>query len=280
MKKITLLFLSISAAFTVLAQGQTNKIVLTKNQQLKFVSAVKGNVSQEMMGQSMEIVMDVNTDRNITVKDISVQDYKLDAITTRVKMNMSMMGQDRSFDSDNKSDMAGEMKDAGKDVNVVKPLILSVNGKCKLAEKPNPEKTEQDPMSGMMQQMLGGGADEVTTENYFMLIPQGKKAGDNWSDSVVTEVSKTYWIYKWESTETNVAVIKATAKATISNNITAQGMEMTMNMNNEITEDRKVSLASGVIINKVSTVKINGTVDVMGQSVPMTGTVTTTVAAN
>ncbi len=278
MKKNTILFLILCTAFSTFAQ--TNTIVLNKNQQLKFVSAVKGNVSQEMMGQSMEIIMDINTEKNITVKEITEKDYKLDAVTTHVKMNMTMMGQDRSFDSDNKNDMAGEMKDAGKDINVIKPLFLSTNGKCTLVDKNSPEKTEQDPMNGMMQQMLGGGTDEITTENYFMLIPQGKKTGDNWTDSVITSSSKTYWTYTWESTNANIALIKAIAKANINTAMNMQGMDMTMKMANEIAEDRKVNLTSGVITNKMTTMKINGTMDIMGQSVPMTGTVTTTVTAN
>jgi Family of unknown function (DUF6263) len=277
MKKISLVFLMVYAAITTFAQ--TNKIVLNKNQQLKFVSSVKGNVTQEMMGQSMEMLMDVATDRNITIKEAAGANYQLDAVTTRIKMNMTIMGQDKSFDSDNKNDMAGEMKEAGKDVNVVKPLTLSADGKCKLAEKASPEKAETNPLSGIMEQMMGGGADEVVTESYFMLIPQGKKAGDNWTDSIIAGSSKTYWAYTWESTNSGIALIKATAKATINTTMNMQGMDMTMNMNNDIAEDRKVNLVSGVVTNKTSTVKINGTMDVMGQSVPMTGTVTTTVTA-
>jgi hypothetical protein len=274
MKKFSILFFTICATFISFAQ--TNKIVLNKNQQLKFSSAVKGNVTQEMMGQSMEILMDVSTDRNITVKEAAAADYQLDAVTTRIKMNMNFMGQDRSFDSDNKNDMTGEMKDAGKDVNVVKPLVLSTEGKCKLSEKASPEKAETNPLSSMMEQMTGGGTDEVVTEGYFMLIPQGKKAGDNWTDSVITGSSKTYWVYTWESTNANIAVIKANAKATINTTMNMQGMDMAMNLTNDVAEDRKVNLTSGVITSKISTMKINGTMDVMGQSVPMTGTVTTT----
>jgi hypothetical protein len=277
MKKISLLFLSVSTVITTFAQ--TNKIVLTKNQQLKFVSSVKGNVSQEMMGQTMEVVMDVNADRNITVKEVAAKEYHLDAVTTHIKMNMSMMGQDMNFDSNNKDDMEGQMKDVGKDINVLKPLTLSTGGKCKLVEKASPEKAETNPMSGMMQQIMGGGADEVTTESFFMLIPQGKKAGDNWTDSIIAETSKTYWTYTWESTNADIALIKAVAKATINTTMNTQGMDIVMNMTNEIAEDRKVNLISGVITNKTSTAKINGTMDMMGQSVPMTGTVTTTVTA-
>ncbi len=279
MKKILTLATALITGLSLFAQTQTNKILLDKNQQLKITASVKGNISQEMMGQSMETVMDVNTDKNITVKEVAPKDYQLEGITTHIKMNMSVMGQDMNFDSNNKEDMAGQMKDAGKDINVVKPLILTTEGKCRPAVKASPEKTEDAGMNEMMQQLMGGGAEEIVTETYFMLIPAGKKVGDSWSDSVINTGSKTIWNYKWESVADNIAVIKAVAKSTISSTMNTQGMDMTLNMINDMDEVRKVNLTSGVVVNKNSTAKISGTIDVMGQSVPVNGNVTTVVNA-
>jgi hypothetical protein len=275
MKKISILFLAISTTFATFAQ--TNKIVLNKNQLLKFAAAIKGNITYEVMGQSVEMLMDITTDRNITVKEVAAKNYQLDAVITRIKMSMNMMGQDTNFDSNNKDDVAGQMKETGKDVNVVKPLTLSVDGKCQLVEKVSPEKSETNPMSSMMQEIMGGESDEVTTESYFMLIPYGKKAGDTWTDSIIAGSSKTYWAYTWESTKANIAVIKAIAKATIKTTINMQGMDMAINMANDVVEDRKVNLTNGIITGKISTAKINGTMDVTGLSLPMTGSITTTV---
>jgi hypothetical protein len=275
MKKISILFLAISTTFATFAQ--TNKIVLNKNQLLKFAAAIKGNITYEVMGQSVEMLMDITTDRNITVKEVAAKNYQLDAVITRIKMSMNMMGQDTNFDSNNKDDVAGQMKETGKDVNVVKPLTLSVDGKCQLVEKASPEKSETNPMSSMMQEIMGGESDEVTTESYFMLIPYGKKAGDTWTDSIIAGSSKTYWAYTWESTKANIAVIKAIAKATIKTTINMQGMDMAINMANDVVEDRKVNLTNGIITGKISTAKINGTMDVTGLSLPMTGSIATTV---
>ena len=279
MKKIFTFATSITLGLSLIAQTQTNKIMLDKNQQLKITSSIKGNISQEMMGQSMETVMDVNTDKNITVKEVASKDYQLDGITTHIKMNMSIMGQDMNFDSNNKEDMAGQMKEAGKDINVVKPLILTPEGKCRPVVKASPEKTEDAGMNDMMQQLMGGGAEELVTESYFMLIPAGKKIGDSWTDSIINTASKTVWNYKWESVAENIAVIKAIAKSTISSTMNTQGMDMILNMVNDLDEVRKVNLNSGVVVNKSSTAKISGTIDVMGQSVPVNGNVTTIVNA-
>lgn len=279
MKKIFTLATALITGLSLFAQTQTNKILLDKNQQLKITASVKGNITQEMMGQSMETVMDVNTDKNITVKEVAPKDYQLEGVTTHIKMNMSVMGQDMNFDSNNKDDMAGQMKDAGKDINVVKPLILTTEGKCSPVVKASPEKAEDAGMNEMMQQLMGGGAEEIVTETYFMLIPAGKKVGDSWSDSVINTGSKTIWNYKWESVAENIAVIKAVAKSTISSTMNTQGMDMTLNMINDMDEVRKVNLTSGVVVNKNSTAKISGTIDVMGQSVPVNGNVTTVVNA-
>ncbi len=279
MKIISILFLSLAAGFIAMAQNPTNKIVLTKNQQLKFTSSIKGNISQDMMGQTMETVMDISNIKNITVKDVSEQDYKIEAVTTRIKMNMTLMGQDKTFDSDNKDDLTGELKALGKDINKINPLELSADGKCKSTEKASPEKSveEANPMNGMMQQMMGGGAEEITVAACFMLIPQGKKIGDSWTDTLGAGTTKTVWNYTWDSTLANIAVIKITAKETNNSTVNAMGMDMTVNMINDIAEVRKVDLLTGIIVNNSSNKKITGTIDVMGQSIPITGTATTII---
>lgn len=281
MKKTATLLLFFAASFTLQAQSPTDKIVLAKNQQLKFITKVNSTINQEMMGQSMEILMDIATSRNITVKDITTTEYNLDAVTTHVKMNMSAMGQDKAFDSNNKNDMNGDMKDVGKDINVAKPLILSTDGKCKPAASTSPEKPaeEKDMMGDMMKQMMGGGAEEITTAAYFMLIPSGKKPGDIWTDSTVAGTTKVISNYTWDSTLANIAVIKVASKETNNSTVNTMGMDMTINMTNEIAEVRKVDFTTGVVISSNSTKKINGTIDVMGQSVPMTGTATTVTTA-
>lgn len=281
MKKIATLLFLLTAGIIVLAQSPTNKINLVKSQELKFSSTIKANISQEMMGQTMETIMDVSNKKSITVKDADLLKYQLESKTTHLKMNLSMMGQDKAFDSDNKDDMTGEMKEMGKDINVAKPLILTTEGKCKPDEKNSPEKKEQDanPMAGMMQQMMGGGTEEITTAACFMLVPLDKKQGDSWTETIGDGTTKTIWNYTWDSTLTNIAVIKATAKETNNSTVNAMGMDMTINMTNDITEIRKVDLTSGVVIYNSSTKKINGTIDIMGQSVPMSGTAITTVTA-
>lgn len=279
MKRSAQVLFFVTIACVAYAQNPTNKIVLAKNQQIKFTSSVKGSISQEMMGQSMESIMDINGTRSVTVKDIIAGDYQLDAVTTHVSMNMSMMGQEKKFDSDNKDDMAGEMKDVGKEVNVVKKFTLSANGKCKADEKDTVAKSNDTGMPDMMQQMFGAGIGASTTESYFMLIPEGKKIGDSWTDSVAIGTAKTLWNYTWDSNSGDIAFIKATAKATSSKTINTQGMEIVINAVTDITETRKLDLKTGVLLNKVSITKLNGTAEVMGQSVPMTGTTTTTVTA-
>lgn len=276
MKKISTLFLSLFIGFTAFAQNPTNKIVLTKNQLLKFTSSTKATISQDMMGQTMETLMDVTSSKNISVKDVTESNYQIEAVTTRIKLNMSLMGQDKIFDSDNKDDMAGELKDAGKDINKIKTLVLSTNGTCKPADNASPEKSEEDtnPMTAIIQQMMGGSAEEITTAACFMLIPQAGKIGDIWADTLVNGTTKTIWNYTWNSTLANIAIIKATSKETNNSTVNAMGMDMTINMINDIAEIRKVDINTGMVVNNNSIKKINGTIDIMGQSVPMTGTAT------
>ncbi|UEG50152.1 DUF6263 family protein [Ferruginibacter lapsinanis] len=283
MKKAILIPLAIIVSIGCFAQKQTTKIVLTGNQSLKFTSTIKGNISQEALGQSMDMDIDVVNHKNILVKSVDKEKYKIDFTTTRLKSDISLMGTSKKFDSDNKEDMNGEMKDFGKDINVVKPFELGCNNSCistdSIAKSSNTASKNADLMSGMIDQLMGSGNDEATIESYFMLLPTDKKLGDSWTDSLISGDIKKYTTYKWDSLQNNIAVLTITEK--IINNIKTEmmGMDISTNIVNDVAEARKVDIKTGVIIERKSTVKMNGSADIMGMSVPVTGTVITSITS-
>ncbi len=281
MKKITTILFVAFSFISFVSIAQSGKIVLTKNQELKYKTVVKGSISQEMMGQQMEIPMDIVTENKIIVKDASTDKYTLDAVTTHIVMNMSAMGQEMSFDSDKKADMEGQMKEIGEKINVVKSLSLSYDGKCSANGK-SPEKEEAgaNPMAGMMQQLMGGGAEEITTEAMFMIVPTGKKSGDTWEENTSMGDTKINSKYTIANITGNTAEINVISKIKNKSTMSMQGMEMSTDITTDATETRKVNLESGVIISKNTIAKIDGTIDMMGQSIPMSGNMTTTVTSN
>jgi Family of unknown function (DUF6263) len=279
MKKILLSVATIAFFTNLNAQISTDKIVLAKNETLKYSITVKGSITQEMMGQSMEIPIDGLTNCNLKTTNTTATGYSVDFTTTRVKINTSIMGQDKNFDSEVKADMDGEMKSAGKNINIVKPKTLSFLGYCTSASNAEIDNEKADPMDNMMKQMMGAGSDEVTVESFFSLIPTAKKVGDTWVDSSSNESSKTVRNYKWESTDKNIALLTVVTKTTTETKTEMQGMEMEIAINNVLTETRKVDATTGIVKSKIGEAKITGTIGVQGMSVPLTGTMNSTMTA-
>lgn len=282
MKKIILITLSIFITTLAFTQKQTAEIVLTGNQVLKFTTTIKGNISQEAMGQSIDMDVDVVNHKKILVKSADKETYSIDFTTTQLKSDISLMGTSKKFDSDNKDDMNGEMKEFGKDINIAKPFELSKKNTCTSTDpatkNSNAATKEADLMNGMIEQFMGNGNDEATIESYFMILPSGKKLGDSWTDSLVSTDLKKYTTYTWDSLVNNIAVISIKEK--IINNIKTEmmGMDISTNIVNEVTEIRKVDIKTGIIQERRSTAKMSGSADVMGMSVPVNGTITTTIA--
>lgn len=283
MKKIISISLAVLLAASSFAQKQTSEIVLTSNQSLKFTTTIKGNISQEAMGQSMDMDVDVANHKNIVVKSADKEKYTINFTTTQLKSDISLMGTSKKFDSDNKDDMNGEMKDFGKDINVAKPFVLNKNNTCTSTDpvaKNNTTATkEADLMSGMIEQFMGNGNEEATVESYFMLLPADKKLGDSWTDSLISTDIKKYTTYKWDSLVNNIAVISITEKIINSIKTEMMGMDISSNIVNDVTEARKVDIKTGIIVERRSTAKMSGSADIMGMSLPVNGTITTTITS-
>ncbi len=283
MKKIISITLAVLLAASSFAQKQTAEIVLTSNQSLKFTTTIKGNISQEAMGQSMDMDVDVVNHKNIVVKSADQEKYSINFTTTQLKSDISLMGTSKKFDSDNKDDMNGEMKDFGKDINVAKPFVLNKNNTCTstdtVAKRSNASTKEADLMSGMIEQFMGNGNEEATIESYFMILPNGKKLGDSWTDSLISTDIKKYTTYKWDSLMNNIAVISITEKIINSIKTEMMGMDISSNIVNDVTEARKVNIKTGIIVERRSSAKMSGSADIMGMSLPVNGTITTTITS-
>ncbi|MES2429535.1 MAG: DUF6263 family protein [Bacteroidota bacterium] len=280
MKRSIVLVFAVMFLGKSFAQQQTQKIVLDKNQQLNFISTVKGNMDQEYMGMSIDMDLNVSSDKNISVKEKKSENYLIDYTTKHLKMDVVLADQRTTFDSDNKNDMKSEMNDLARDINVAKKYSLDHKGQSIALDTINKTTTKEatpNPMSGLLDQMISNETEQGTLESYFMLLNSDKKIGSTWQDSIVNSNNKRHTSFKWDSTINNIAIIKITQK--INNKIKSEmmGLEVEMDITNDVQETRQVNLSSGIIERKTSINKMSGTADVMGISMPITGTVTNTV---
>lgn len=274
MKKNFVLLLSV-ISFTTFAQTPTGKIVVKKGQHFVIVSNSEGNVTQEMMGQNMEMKIGSATKLSADIKDSKNNNYTITQTLTSMKSTFSGMGQEKSFDSDKKEDMAGEAGAMYKDkLNVPKDVEITNEGKSLVvADTTKRDSTGGDnPMSAIME-MIGGGQDNVASV-LFLVIPMGKKVGDTWQDSSINEGVKLKRMYTLNSIANKQAAVTVNSMLDVNKTMQLQGMDMNAVMTSKIVSAVLVDVLSNIQKENKSTMDVTGTIDVMGQSVPITAKAT------
>lgn len=255
-----------------LPQVQERRLLLNQGQKLQVDNTISATNSVEMMGQSMDVKMDIIMASQLEVKEKRDTAYNISFVTTRIATNMEMMGQTTNYDSDKKDDdneMAKAMKDK---INV--PVEMEVNNDGKVInikkDTTKPVNKEADAMASMMSSMNAGGDERTTAGNIFLVLSKDLKTGDKWSDSVITTEGKTYNDYTIVSTDGDSTKVTLTGKQSIIKSIEAQGMEMTVTLENKLSGEIIVDKKTSVVTRKSVTTEGTGTTEIMGQSVPMT----------
>lgn len=279
--KIIACTLAFALAFTSPVQSQkTEKSKLSLNPGQKFQTENKARTvtSMEMMGQQMDVTADVSATLNFDIKTKKENTYTVDLTMTKMSLVADMMGQSMNYDSEKKEDSASEIGKSLKDkLNVPQEMEMNEDGKVTVTKKAADKKDESG--MGAMMKNFGAGADEsAIADNMFLLMPKNLKVGDAWSDSLIADGMKTYRDYTVKSLQGNDATLTLSGKQTINKVMDNQGMEMTLAMEAKLSGEMIVDVASSVIKQKTLLSDGTGSMDMMGQSVPMTTKVETTAS--
>jgi hypothetical protein len=271
MKKI---FLAGLILIIEVASGQTvsKKIVLAKGQILEQKSEVKVNMTFEMMGQPMENKIESEVSNLIEVKTADLTGFDISNTITKAVVNMKGMGQDVNFDSDKKEDMNGQLGEAFKD-KIGKPREFTINKEGIItAVKTKIDTTDQ--AKGMMGVMGVTDAIEKEGNSFASLatIPsKGVKIGQSWSDSTgYGGNNKTYNTYTLKEVNKGIGVVSFTGNLIINKETESQGMTMLMDLKGTSTGEYSFDVTSGIITSRKEVSRATGTIEVGGQSVPLT----------
>lgn len=264
MKKIIFLAFSIGI-FSVNAQ----QIKLEQGKKITSVSTADMDMDMGMGGQMKIKSSSVNV---LSITGSDDKNYKGTNTITKMTMSQEGMGQSTEYDSDKKGDRDSEIgKTVGKELD--KPIQILIDRTTGKATESNPEKTTEpeadtNPMAGMMGGM-GEKTAAATVSSAFFIIPQGKKAGDKWSDSTTEAGIKGVRNYELQSISKEEATIllKIVSKGVISKEI--QGMQMEMNMNTTAQSIIRTNVTTGLVKKNSTTGTVEGTLDMMGQSMPI-----------
>ena len=263
---------------TASAQISSGKLLLAKGQKIQIDNNIKSVINQEMMGQAVEITIDANMIHQVEVKDKKTNSYLVSSTLTKLSTNGSAMGQEMKFDSDKKEDLESETGKALKDqLNVSKEVELNENANVINGVKKDSKASPGGQLMDMVNNVTGGGSDESNGANAaFEVIPSGKKAGDSWSDSSITDEIKTYRNYTIKAVNGNNATVLLTGKQITKKKVEQQGMEINVSMEGKLSGEGIVDMNTGLVKQKTTIMDGTGSAEVMGQSIPVTTKVTTT----
>lgn len=277
MKKI--LQFSLAAAgllVTTLASAQTQKLTLKKAAKYEAVSEMTSNTSAEAMGQTMEMTVATKNTTQYEVTDVRGGEFDLAKTLTKTAVNFSMMGQEKSYDSEKKDNDAEMAETIG--ANIGKPSQLTINEKGELLKSSAPkESAEMNMMAGMMVSASVSEADELLTP---ATLNRELKPGLQWQDSSGVKKEKMSMkitgVYTVNSIENGQALITFNGMQQITTTMEQMGMEMTATGNNKVTKNISIDLATGLTVQQKTTIALNISTEVAGMSIPATGTATMT----
>jgi len=249
------------------------KIKLEPGQNMKIINSTSNNISQQMMGQDMQMNMATELTDSFFVKAKAENGFQVGKITKRIKMNMDMLGQQKEMDSDKKEDMESEGSSAIKDrIGVLSEAVVSSAGQIKMISKA--EEKVKTPMGSFMS--LNG--DSAVIAGCFLNSPQKTiKPGENWSEIMGDSTYKEEIVYSFIKIENGLAILSFESKKTITGTQEMNTVEVKSNMLITSKGTMKVELATGLVIERLTDNVFSGSNEAMGMEIPLTGTGTSKV---
>lgn len=269
-------FLAVVAMFTysaTIAQAKNN-LMLKKGQKYLVEAKTSTYTATEVQGQPMEVTVEGTTSYEIEVTDNKDNTYNLSNTIKNVKMEMSQMGQEISFDSDKEGDLDGPIGSTMKEyINAPQMVKMSMQGEI---IKDAAEKSDK-PASPLGDFETGGFGAALA----FQALPKDLKVGQTWKNTSNENGTVKNTTYTVKAMNGNLATLTMEGDMDINAKMEQMGMEMTNKAKGTFTGEEVVDVTTGVIQSQNMVVNSDGTIEVMGQELPTSSKVTssTTIKA-
>ena len=270
MMKNLILFIFLFIGLGAVAQKQnsyTNKIILKLGQKINVITT---NTSDADLGMSMQMKNNSINANTITVTGENEVDFKLINTLTKLKLSIEAMGQSQNFDSEKEEDKNSEIGKAlsetiGKSINV-NVNKLSGNPTFEIKDA-GPEKPESNPLEGLMSSF---GSEDPSISGAFLLVPASTKIGGSWTVKDSTNEKKSVKTYTINNIVNNLASISFLSEINSNNIVEMSGTQMEMAIRTNSTGTLITNLKSGLVSERSVLSDISGTMNVQGQSMPIT----------
>ena len=244
MKKLILPFF-LFAAVGVSAQKVAGKLSFQNGQKLEVVTTLN-TTTEMMMGESANNSVSTEV---YEVKGVSDGGTTLERSMKRLKLNISLMGQEKSVDSDNPEDLKGMLGDPVKDIlNTKDEFTIDANGKVVAVKAEEKKKKADNGMMGMfLQGMDVSGGVAKGGSSFFKVLPDyevGK--GDSWKDSAAAGGTSTLTTYTVKDITDAEVLLDFTSDGTIDTKQDMMGMSVsvkgTIKSNGTVVLDKATGL--------------------------------------
>lgn len=266
MKKL-LLLAGLFVALQMNAQTVNQKIDLKKGNKYNSVNKIEMVITQEVMGQVMEVFVNSNTTNLIDVKENSGNAFEIASSLTHFQVDMDAMGQQMNLNSNNAADLENPAAAQFKGLlNVPNNYSLDKTGKIIAVKKNTPDM--DDGMGNF------GSIGEVEQEGQVFSVlanlpEEGVKVGGTWNETVEVEGVLTNNTYTLKEVKGDIGVVDMVSDISMNRQMQQQGMDMIMNLKGKGAGQYSFNIKTGLIISRSLNTNSSGTIDVMGQSIPM-----------
>ena len=283
MKKGILIALMAVSAVAV-AQPANNKLKFKKGQTFEVYTQMNRTAQQEMMGQSMESSVSSASFTHLNVTDATSQDATLLNTTKRIKFDMSIMGRDESFDSDNPDDMKSDIgKMMGDALNAKYYLTIDPSGTITGVKDDESDKKKKanDQAAGMMAMFtgsMGGGKPKAGDPSLFRILPNKPLSkGLSWTDEIKDENGTRTTVYTIADITASDILIDFDENSTLDIKQEMMGQSATVNVKAKSNGKIVLDKATGILKQKTFVTNSEENISAAGMTIPSTSKMTTTI---
>ncbi len=256
--------------------AQTNTIKLNKGQIITVTSTISQNMD---MGMGMSMTSGSNSTHVIKVNEESGNNYSITTTLTKMKSNTSAMGQDTKYDSEDAAGSDSELATIfEKSLNSPENSLLDkTTGIAKSASTKEDEadgEGEDDFLKGLMGGATGNDNSGIVSSAFFTPMV-GKKVGEKWMDSSTVSGFHNMTNYTIESINGDMMTIFMEGTISGTQQIETQGMQIDVTMNTKNKGTIVMNKKSLQVVKRTVDAEVSSTMDMMGQSMDMTGTIKT-----
>ena len=235
---------------------------------------------QASLTMGMELTSSSATVNALEVKNSTTNNYNISNALTKMKVSMNMMGQSNSYNSDNKEGNNEEMaKIFDEKMNKQVDVLVDNKTGAAIIEKKKLKKTDDtddaDPTAGLMK-MFADNSDEAIVAGAFEMIPKGKSIGDSWADTTTAKDMKMIRTNTLKSINGNEAVIQSVIVSTGKNKLNFQEMEFEVKSETKTNGDIVMDISTGLVKKRTNVSDITGSIQMMGQDMPISAKATIT----